>query len=368
MYKRKIIVFNLLALSGNELYGVGNYVKNLLVDCDFFIKKYNISIIFIHYKSVNIIENLNLPLNPNIKYLRLNNIINNKILKVLWEQLVLPFYLIGRDVLFNPANINPLLLPKNIKSIITIYDLLPFKKSRYGLIQKNYLRTFTLLSARFSNTILTISEYSKTDIADILRVQKSKIDVVYHSLPITNVANYAARRTNTPYFLIIAGLNKDKRIDLAINGFGKFMANNKLECDLIILGGDQGELTNLKDITNSKGLKNNVYFEGFVEESTKWSYLNSCLGLILFGKNEGFGIPVLEALSINKPCIVSNSGSLPEVVGDVGFVIDPYDESEVASRMNDIYHGYQFDKTLISNHIMKFSSLIQREKFWKVFE
>ena len=359
---RKKILINLLPIPGNELYGVGQYLKSILNDISSNVEENEIT--FIHHSNTLPSELFSLPIHKNISLKSIRYLSNNRILRILFEQLILPFICTKFDILYIPANIKPLILPKSCKSIITIYDLLPFiSTSRYSFLQSTYLKLFTYLSSHACEKIITCSNFSKFDIINKLNIPSEKIDVIYFGISNKIDKLFQKSPIDEPFFLIIAGLNADKRIDLAIYSFTKFSKNNQ-NCNLIIIGADQGDLARLKLLVSNLEMDSRILFIGFVDEEKKWNYLFNCLALILFGKNEGFGIPVLEAVSIGKPVVVSNSGSLPEVAGPVGFIVDPYDNDALSIIYTKIYDGFNFNSSDLNIHLNKFSIINQSKLFW----
>lgn len=87
------------------------------------------------------------------------------------------------NIIYSPNNINPILLGAKCKSIITIHDLLPFRKAnRFGLLQRLYLKFFTYMCAHKSEKIATVSNNSKNDIINTLNVKSDKVIVTYNIL------------------------------------------------------------------------------------------------------------------------------------------------------------------------------------------
>src|SRR5262249_29210047 len=89
---------------------------------------------------------------------------------------------------------------------------------------------------------------------------------------------------------------------------------------------------------NDLNLKNDVFVLGYVSDfELKWLYKN-CFCLIYPSHFEGFGLPVLEAMSLGALVITSNVSSIPEIVSDSGFLIDPNQVDEIVSTMKRVIH------------------------------
>lgn len=358
------ILINLLSLPDNKLYGVGVFLKNIFSNFEIAHSK-SIRIEFIYHRNSNIIDLLGLDAsNPFFKF-REVHISSSRFLRILYEQLYLPFYLFDFDVVYSPNNVNPIFLPPNIKSIITIHDLLPFKNySRYGFFQRIYLKLFTRLSIRRAYKIITVSKNTKSELINYFDHHCNNVEVVYNFInPPKSIDDFII--INKRYFLVIAGLNSDKRIDLVINSF-YFFQNKYPDTCLYIIGGDQGDLSKLQSLVSSLNLLSKVVFLGFVTEDLKWSAIKDCIALLLFGRSEGFGIPVLEAMSIGKISIVSDSGALPEIVGDSGLIVDPESVGQVVGAMETSYLFPLKNSRALESQFKIFAPELQRNNFWKI--
>jgi len=261
--------------------------------------------------------------------------IERSLMRVLYEQFVLPFLIRGYDILYSINNANSLFL-FGAKSIITIHDLLPFKAgARYRILQQAYLRLLTKFSSKRATKIITVSNSSKNEILKYLNVSASKISVFYNCLPLS----YSESNNESKQFLlIVGGLNADKRVDCALFGFKKYIQRNPSSLlRLMIAGPDQGARHQLEQLTANLGLDEKVRFLGQISEEEKNKLLSGCVAIVMMGRSEGFGIPVLEAMRVGKPALVADAGALPEVMGNAGVVVNtPEDSDQVAKGIHEI--------------------------------
>jgi len=262
---------------------------------------------------------------------------SHSIMRVLYEQCVLPMRVRSFDTIYSINNANPLFLLGKSRSIITIHDLLPFKASaRYGQLQKAYLRFFTKLCARRAKRVFTVSHFTKSEINELLAVTFEKISVFYNCLPYP----FAEQKQDAEkYFLVVGGLNADKRVDLSLRGLSEFLRRNpESEVRMLIAGPDQGAQRQLEELVEVLGLSHAVSFLGQVSEVEKNQLLADCIAVTMMGRSEGFGIPVLEAMRFGKPSLVADAGALPEVAGKAGVVVkSPEDSGQVADGMQAIF-------------------------------
>ena len=105
---------------------------------------------------------------------------------------------------------------------------------------------------------------------------------------------------------------------------------------LVFAGGKGWLLENFVSTINELGLAENVIMLGYVDDNQlSWLYRN-CYAFVYPSLFEGFGLPVLEAMSLGAAVITSNTTSLPEVVGDAGLLVNPYQAEEIMTAMQQM--------------------------------
>lgn len=363
----KKILLNLLSFSENKYYGVGVYFRDVFVKNmpDIF-KDIDCEITILYLKQIPIRKLFPFPEGMNIQYIAVDGL-DNRLRRVFYEQIKLPFKLGDYNLIYSPNNINPIITPGKCKSIITIHDLLPFKKgNRFSLSQSLYLRFFTWFSSIKASEIITVSNYSKKDISKTLRVKFHKISVTYNVLGETGYSETNGESFDKNFFFTVGALQKDKQLDVIIKAFYDFRTKGHVDYKLMIAGGDQGAESDLRSLINSLGLQEQVKLLGYINEEQKWLYYHRCKALLLLGKNEGFGIPVLEAMSAYKPSIVSNTGALPEIMGNAGFAVNS-DRKSVSEAMLNISSSV-FSKDVFDKELCRFSVIKQVEVLHEVFK
>jgi len=356
------LAFNLMSLPGERVFGVGMFLREMCRDVEAELAARSATLDVFHHADCDAARLFGLAPSARVRLVPVAGMAS-RIRRVAWEQFSLPGRVRGADLLYSPNNVNPLRLPSGTRSIVTIHDLLPFDAgTRFGGLQQAYLRRFTIASARRAARVITVSQTSATDIQRLLDVPAGRIDVVRNVVqPPASIAPAGAGADRS--FVIVASVHADKRIDLALRGFQRFAARHagyRLE----ILGSDHGALADLQALTASLGLGEQVSFRGYVDDDAKWSALAACAGVLLFGRKEGFGIPVLEAMAVGKPSIVAPEGALPEVVGDAGIVVAPEDADAVAAALERLAVGPGIPAATIARRYAEFDGARQRRRFW----
>lgn len=291
--------------------------------------------------------------------------------KKLWTTVTLPFALHTAkekpDVFFSPTHYIPRFSP--VKRVATIFDLsflhLPqyFQKSDLWRLKKG-----TGFSVKHANHLITISNSSKADIVKSYGVSSDRITVAYpgynHEFfyPTKNqkkISDTLAKyHIEGDYIIFVGTIQPRKNLIRLINVFAK-IDNLKL----VIVGKTTGlgrQAWMFEEILKRPqelGIQDQIVFTGFVPNDDLSLLLNGAKAFVLPSLWEGFGIPVVDAMAVGCPVIVSNVSSLPEVAGKAGLLVDPYSEDQIEQAIRTITN----DKKLAQNKSKL--ALIQASKF-----
>ena len=182
--------------------------------------------------------------------------------------------------------------------IIYIHDALPFfrPKSFSILLYKYILRLYVLLP---NTRIVSPSNSAASEVASVLHIPRSLIHVIYNGTsPLLPYAK--SYLPQEKYFLCVGNLKGHKNLPLSINSFIEFLSSlpSGETCSLLIAGQKYD-----CDALSRPDLPPSIKFLGQVSDLELSSLYQNCLGLLHLSSHEGFGLPVLEALSFNKPVI-----------------------------------------------------------------
>ncbi|MGI1988471.1 glycosyltransferase [Shewanella glacialipiscicola] len=325
------IYVSMLTIYENNLYGVGYFLKRF-----FIVNKSEIQrrcLIIFCWSDFDIQKFSGLD-DSQMSVVRFPKCFKNPIMRIIIEQLVIPLLLKEKGVFYTPNNILPLFKRKKLKYVNTIHDMLPFESSnRFGFARKFYLRYFSSQSIRKSDKVITVSNYSKNKIQDEFNLSDNSVDVICNTIDARPLANIP-RDSNQ--LLIIAGLSKDKRIDMAIEFIYKLINEEPghANLQLKICGADLGYRASLQNKIESLEMNNNVQLLGYVDLEVKYDLLDSSQYLLMFGKGEGCGIPILEAHYSGLPVIMTNDSAMPEFATTGDYVINPWCYSSFKNVLN----------------------------------
>lgn len=227
------------------------------------------------------------------------------------------------------------------KNIITCYDLIPW------VYDNNHSLTWRLNMSglKKADRIITISEFSKDEIVKYLGYPEDKIHIVY---PAVDHDHYYRKRgikilnkfnisENEKIILYVGSEMPRQNLPSLIKGFSK-LKKMLPDVKLLKIGNPQwrGAREELLRLIKELNLQNDVIFAGYVEEEELPKFYNAADLFVYPCVYGGWSLPCLEAMACGTPEITSNVSVLPEVVGDAGLTVDPYDVDGLAKTMYDV--------------------------------
>lgn len=267
----------------------------------------------------------------------------------MWTQIGLPTHLFLHkkeyDVFFTPGHYAP--RTSAVPYISSVMDL-AFLQYPKQFRHKDYmqLKEWTRYSVKHAAKVLAISEFTKQAIIKTYKKKKEDVFVAYPSLP-ESAAHEKEPITwlkkelgvSGPYVLYVGTLQPRKNLVTLVKAFELFSEKypKKKEKPLLVIAGKIGWLAEetLKTIENSP-VKEQIKVIGYVTEGQKQLLYRKSLCAVLIGLYEGFGIPPLEAMANGTLPVVANTSSLPEVVGEAGFTVDPTSVKDIADTFGEI--------------------------------
>ncbi len=147
------------------------------------------------------------------------------------------------------------------------------------------------------------------------------------------------------FFLIIGRHNPHKNLDRVIRAFSFAKINNY---KLVFVGSfDRRYTPSLMKLIDELNLRHLCVWKGWINDHEKLLLLNECQALIIASLWEGFGLPALEAMACGTPVIASEIGALPEVIGEYGYLVNPFKIESIAFAMNSVINDKKcFEKAL----------------------
>lgn len=276
------------------------------------------------------------------------------------------------DLFFSPDGF--LSLKTNIPQIPVIHDL-NFEHIPEDLPSKhtNFYKKYMPQYARLAKHIITVSEYSKSDIAKTYNITRDKIHVahnganeIFQPIPDEQASLVRQQVTNGhPYFIYVGALHKRKNITRMLSAFDLYKEKEKSDFRLVIVGEQLFKSPDIDKTYNEMKHKGSVIFTGRLNQKELASSVAAAHGLVYVSYFEGFGIPVLEAMQCGIPVLTANKTSLPEVGGNVAIYCDPMDVGSIAKGMVELASSNS-NREQLTNQAAKFSWDKTAEKVWEV--
>lgn len=265
----------------------------------------------------------------------------------LWEQWILPRLARkkGANILLCPYNTGPLRLDRDIRMILVLHDLIFLDKtiersiSRVQNVGRHYRRLIAPAVAKRASHIVTVSEFSKKLIVSRLGVAESRITVIPNTIGEFWFQPVQKKPQATPYILTVAGEAPSKNLARFICAFAQVLKSSP-PLRLIVVGVKPGAHLHFQQLAAVHQIAGEVTMMPFVsDDELRTLYWNADL-FVCPSLSEGFGIPILEAMAAGVPVACSQTTSLPEVAGDVGWYFDPYQTGSITSTILEVLrHG-----------------------------
>jgi len=235
------------------------------------------------------------------------------------------------------------------KYVVTIHDLIMFHFSRHDASTHTPLvywckdrvhRYVVRRAARRAAHIITTSEFTKDDIATSLNIQKEKMTVIYQAPYLCKsgqVASQSSPLRDKKYILYVGAAYPHKNIKRLIDAW------EQIQCELpdhylVLVGAQSIWYTRLAEYIQKKRVPR-VEMRGSVSDEELCEWYRHATVFVFPSLYEGFGLPPLEAMACGTPVIASSAGSLPEVLGDSAYFINPYDYQHVAQGILEVINN-----------------------------
>lgn len=211
---------------------------------------------------------------------------------------------------------------------------------------KRWLNIIMERTCRRADMIVTVSEYSKKEIIKYLKINPQKIQVIPCGVDLERYTGTCeekdivqARQTYKipeEYFLYVGTLEPRKNIERLIEAYAQLVKCLE-EAPALVIGGKKGWMYDqIFLLVKEYGIESRVFFTGYLDDAAVPLLMKGAVAFLFPSLYEGFGMPPLEAMACGVPVISSNAASLPEVVGDAGILIDPYNVKELSEAMERV--------------------------------
>jgi glycosyltransferase involved in cell wall biosynthesis len=264
------------------------------------------------------------------------------------------------DLFWSPGFMPP--SGSRVPYIVTVHDLthLHFGTSLQRFYYNNVIRRFL----RKADRILTVSEFSRSELLDWSGISPGKVIVTHNAAGAEFCVEGVRYDPGYPYILYVGNRRIYKNVHRLIEAFGLGCCNTDVK--LALSGPEDPEL---RILAKRAGISNRLVFFGNIREEELPSVYRGALAFAYVSRYEGFGLPPLEAMACGTPVLTSNVTSLPEVVGKAAILVDPLNVEEIADGLRRLVEDDSLRERLIQSGLQRardFNWDSSAEKTWKI--
>ena len=282
---------------------------------------------------------LSIPAHTQVRWVPTSRPLRSGILRVLWEQTILP-RLLQRDrigVFFSPAFILP--MRWNGAGVVTVHDL-NFEVSPETIhpVRCAYLRRITRWSAHRARKVIAISRSTAADITRLYGVPGEKVAVIPYGLDAIFTRENARAlepmvrvRYSLPerFLLFVGTLEPRKNLPRLLEAYA--LARQRAQLPPLVLVGAPGwQHERISSQARRLGIRECLVFAGYIPREHLPGVYAAATALMYPSLYEGFGLPPLEAMGCGTPVLASTTSAMPEVVDDAGVLTDPHNAQAIA--------------------------------------
>ena len=267
----------------------------------------------------------------------------------------------GADLIHFPYNWS-FPFRKRVPTILTVHDVIPFT---FREAMDRFTHTFLYkpgirIACRLNDVVVTVSEFSRRDIAEKVGVSPEKIRVIPNGLrepfpPEEELDRALDTRwgLREGFVLNVGGIHERKNVPRLIRAFSRLVREHGYPGKLLVTGSVSGapyqaRMKKVVDgVVTEVGMEGRVVFTGFIPDRELDSLLRRADLFVYPSLYEGFGIPILEAMQAGTPVVTSNVAAMPEVAGGAALLIDPRSVDEMVEAMKRLLEDDALRRDLI---------------------
>jgi glycosyltransferase involved in cell wall biosynthesis len=255
------------------------------------------------------------------------------------------------DVFLSPDGYTS--LRSKVPAITVIHDLnFEHFSGDMPLSYRTYYRHFTPKFARHSKRVLTVSEFTKTELVSLYKVPSSNIDVVYNGVqegyvPLDAQEVKVAQERfaeGHPYMIFVGSLHPRKNITALLEAFSS-LANR--EERLLMVGNKRWWTADMEAAARPLLQNRRLFMPGHLPPSDLYKAVAGARVMLYPSLFEGFGVPILEGMQAGVPVLTSNTTAMPEVAGGAALLCNPYNIDAIADGMHALLTDDNLRRQLI---------------------
>jgi glycosyltransferase involved in cell wall biosynthesis len=243
------------------------------------------------------------------------------------------------------------------RSVVTVHDLTFIRYPEY-VEAKNlaYLRQFVSTSLARADRVIAVSHSVRREILDVFRLSEDRVVAVPHGVdrsvfrsPAREDATAVLRRhglEGVPYILALGTIEPRKNLPRLLEAYARLP--QRKACRLVLAGGRGWLYEGIFEVIRKYRMQGDVTLMGYCPESDLPALYSGALLLAYPSFYEGFGMPILEAMSCGTPVLTSSCGAMAEVAGDAAVLIDPEDADALGDAISRILEDSELREKMIA--------------------
>jgi glycosyltransferase involved in cell wall biosynthesis len=205
-----------------------------------------------------------------------------------------------------------------------------------------YMRYLLRHAVKKADKIISVSYHTQEDLIKILKVPQEKIAVI-HEAPSPIFRPYEPEEVRSvlsgryglqgKYIYHLGNIEPRKNLIKLLEAFTLVSREMGSEYKLVVSGQKGWLIRSLSRFLKTYPMKDRLFFTGYVPQDDLPYFMNGAELFVFPSLYEGFGLPVLEAMSCGTPVVSSNQSSIPEIMGSAGVLVDPTDVAVLAQTI-----------------------------------
>lgn len=212
-------------------------------------------------------------------------------------------------------------------------------------IQREVLVLWRSHMLRTSQHVVTISEASKKDLIEKFSVPAEHISVIYPGFKVDVVTDVHVLAPDIPFFIYVGPIKERKNVFRIVEAYIEFRQTTNFTHNLYLVGRESKGTyeSRVRSLIEGTKYKDSIISKTNIDDTGLYNLYRTTTALVYSSLLEGFGLPILEAVSVGCTVITSNTTSTSEVLGNSGFLVNPNNTSEIVKAMVQVAEG-DYDK------------------------
>lgn len=243
---------------------------------------------------------------------------------------------VDADLVFFPANFGAPLLKSSVPQVVTVHDLqhreLPYNFSPFKRLARELLFRSTFARAAH---IMPVSNYTRNGLIEGMGVNPLRATTVYEGTELEEASQWRCHEPEENYFLYPATSTPHKNHLTIIRALAH-VRQRRLDCHLVLTGARTPHYARIEREVEALGLRERVHHRGFVSRPHLFALMSGARALLFPSAFEGFGLPILEAMTHGVPVLAANNSAVSEIAGKGAWLLPTYEVAQWAQAMGRI--------------------------------